>query len=105
MRKESDKSWLRDFIAEHAHHVPGAMVTAAEFVRRFLDHLHREGREPHRWTKPRILRSTPAMFPFGRHTGNIRKIGNMAWTSDQPANGIVVKRNKRLWRRNVKRMR
>ena len=74
-------SWLREFIHERCHHVPGAMMPAGEFVARFLDHLR--DREPHGFGTLRILRSLPARFPFGAHNGNRRMIGNLSWTDGE----------------------
>jgi len=99
MRAKSDSRWLADFIAANCHYVPGAMMPAGEFADTFLDYLR--PREPHEWTKLRVLRGLPRHFPYGKHNGNQRFVGNIAWTYRRSTLPAITLRNGRLRRPRV----
>ncbi|HVU88127.1 MAG TPA: hypothetical protein VHD36_12480 [Pirellulales bacterium] len=77
---------VEQFIAAECYEVAGAKILFTDFYARFLRSLVKSERRE--WTRTRVAKAIPARFPYGRHTGNRRYIGNLSWhrvTPTRPA--------------------
>jgi hypothetical protein len=67
------------FIEDHCHEVLGESVTFAEFRDRFIRWLTEEDLDTKFSNVTALKTSLPQRFPYGKRTGNVRHIGNIAW--------------------------
>jgi hypothetical protein len=84
----SNQTALEQFIAEKWFHVPGEIVTLAEFYDEFLEYL--DPSDHSSWSKIKTSRSLPSQHPKGRH--HIDNHFYVANISKKPQSGEPKKR-------------
>jgi hypothetical protein len=90
---------VEQFILEHCHYVPGAMIPYKEFCDRMRAVYGEKMPQPLgkiRSSRPRVQELLPSHFPFGVFHSNQRFIGNISWTPDAPLGAKLVVKDGKL---------
>lgn len=90
----ANRDELQTFIAEYVIPANGYVISFEDFYQRFITKL--EPTDAHKWTKLRITRSVPPIYPKGRHhtvDNNGYAFGNMFWKEQE---NNIDKSKKRL---------
>lgn len=84
MVEEANMSLLQAFFREKCFHVAGELIRFSDFVDKFYEWL--DPSMHGQWSKIRIAREIPPMYPKGRGNENVVYVGNLAFTQKEPQN-------------------
>ena len=91
LAEKINQTALESFIDEKCIYTPGYTIKLSEFFDKFLDWV--EPNEVHRWTKIRVGREIPPIYPKARiHETGQHHFGNITWSG--AGNAELEKRKK-----------
>lgn len=79
--EELSRDALQQFLDEHCHYTPGAIVLFSDLFEKFYSWLQPE--DQGYWTRKKVTRHLPDIYPTGRHTANKLSVGNMSFQEDE----------------------
>lgn len=91
----NNESLLESFIADNCYHVIGEMISISEFSAVF--HQWVDPNDRHDWSKQRISKEMPGIFPKGRNPANATwHYGNISFVETPPTKPKLVLRGDKL---------
>ena len=93
---KANQSHLELFLDEHCFYVPGEMILFSDFYDAFIKWL--EPNDRYDWSKIKVGRSMPDIFPKGRDPGSAQWcFGNLALSPMEPTKSKIIARGDKLY--------